>query len=63
MSLKHHPDKNTTGNKEQFHMIIYAYKILGNEELRRIYDEQGLEFMDEVLNIYEGNNFPQEINV
>lgn len=63
LSLRLHPDKNRLGNKEEFQMMLYAYKILGNEELRRIYDEQGIEVMDAVLTVYEGNIHSQEINV
>ena len=55
LSLKFHPDKNRQANKEDFHQIAYAYKILGNGELREVYDEQGLEVAEMVLSMYEGN--------
>jgi len=63
LSLKFHPDKNKTCNKEEFHMVMYAYKILGNVELRKIYDEQGIEITDMILTMYEGNgqNLVQEL--
>ena len=62
LSLKLHPDKNRTGNKEEFQNVLYAYKILGNPEVRKIYDEQGSEVADMILNMYEGNcqNLTQE---
>lgn len=64
MSLRLHPDKNKFGNKEEFHQIVYAYKILGNIELKKIYDEQGIEITDMVLDLYEGNaqNYAPELN-
>lgn len=55
LSLKSHPDKNKGGDTEEFRKIAHAYKILGNEELRKVYDEQGLEMTEMLLNIFEGN--------
>jgi len=65
MSLKLHPDKNIHGNKEEFHQIAYAYKILSNVELRKVYDEQGLEVTEMIMSMYEenGQNLPQEMKI
>ena len=63
LSLKLHPDKNRQANKEDFHQLSFAYKILGNAEIREVYDEQGLEVAEMVLSMYEGNgvNFAEEM--
>eukprot|EP01039_Chlorochromonas_danica_P008172 gene8172-9015_t len=39
-ALKHHPDKG--GEKETFQALCLAHAILGDEERRKVYDEQGL---------------------
>eukprot|EP00823_Brevimastigomonas_motovehiculus_P000627 TRINITY_DN1078_c0_g1_i1.p1 TRINITY_DN1078_c0_g1~~TRINITY_DN1078_c0_g1_i1.p1 ORF type:complete len:464 (-),score=93.87 TRINITY_DN1078_c0_g1_i1:350-1741(-) len=41
LAMTHHPDKG--GDPEKFKEISKAYEILGSEEKRKIYDEQGLE--------------------
>ncbi len=48
LSLKYHPDKND-GNDNMFVQINHAYKILSNCELRSIYDEHGLAFVESYI--------------
>ena len=38
LSLKYHPDKNEGGNSERFRRITDAYKILYDDDRRKLYD-------------------------
>lgn len=51
-TLKVHPDKGGKNN-EEFFKVSLAYKILGNKEIRKIYDEFGLKEAQIALN-FEG---------
>lgn len=51
-TLKVHPDKGGKNN-EEFLKVSLAYKILGNTEIRKIYDEFGLTEAQMALN-FEG---------
>lgn len=55
LSLKFHPDKDPNYSQESFLNIGFAYKILGNKDLRKIYDEQGLEEAELALQLQEGD--------
>lgn len=39
LAFKHHPDQG--GNKEDFNLILNAYNVLSDEELREFYDKTG----------------------
>ncbi|PIA16358.1 hypothetical protein COEREDRAFT_42944, partial [Coemansia reversa NRRL 1564] len=43
LALQHHPDRNhgSTGSAEEFVRIQYAYDILSDKRLRRIYNRYG----------------------
>jgi len=38
--LKHHPDKNDGQESESFIAVNEAWKVLGNQELRAVYDAE-----------------------
>ena len=50
LALKYHPDKveNTEENKNMFFKISKAYKVLSNEESRKIYDLDGQDAIDQI---------------
>lgn len=55
LSLQYHPDKNKSGYaKQKFHDISEAYEVLGNHELRKIYDR------DTVIHQSPGSTTAQE---
>ena len=59
--FKYHPDKNKTdpNTSSKFIAISRAYKILSNEQSRKIYDETG-EYDEENA---EEINYPESINL
>ena len=61
MVFKYHPDKNKTdpNASSKFIAISRAYKILSNEQSRKIYDETG-EYDEENE---EEINYPESINL
>ena len=44
LAMQHHPDRG--GNAEVMKAINEAYRVLGNEELRRFYDSQNPESVE-----------------
>lgn len=59
MSLKHHPDKSSCSH-EAFLDLCLAHQILSDPDLRRVYDEQGLEEAQTVLKISQNGNYQPE---
>lgn len=47
LSLEHHPDTAGSGGTETFQKLSRAYEILSNQNLRRVYDQEGLEGVEE----------------
>ena len=50
LSKIYHPDKNPDDNSK-FYLINNAYKILSNDEFRNLYDEFGLEYVTNYINM------------
>ena len=58
LSLKYHPDKNEGGNSERFRRITDAYKILYDDDRRKLYEtyeeanKDNEQFLRDVLYIH-----------
>ena len=50
LSKIYHPDKNPD-DSSKFYMINNAYNILSNDEFRNLYDEFGLEYVTNYINM------------
>lgn len=47
LSLEHHPDTATSDEGDVFHKLSRAYEVLSDQNLRRVYDQEGLEGVEE----------------
>ena len=62
--LKYHPDKiknKTQNTNDIFSQINSAYKILGNPDTRKTYDESGIKSCQESRNIIDPQKILEEI--